>query len=207
MNMSVNPASLPPNAAIDTATLMSEAIDVVKTYLQTATVAPSDLPELIKSVYEAILSPVASAALALEPSDDAGFISSSKDSEDETEEYAFANISRTPAVPVEESVHNDGIICLIDGTKKLMIKRHIRAISGMEWKDYIAHYNLPSDYPSVAPGYSAEKSRYAKKVGLGSKIDKTPRKDRKEAKETLETPATPMARVRRVRRVKMADIA
>lgn len=73
-----------------------------------------------------------------------------------------------PAVPVSESVTPDYIICLEDGRPFKMMKRWLRATYGMTPEQYRAKWNLPADYPMVAPNYARSKSVYAKAQGLGT---------------------------------------
>lgn len=73
----------------------------------------------------------------------------------------------TPAVPIKKSVTKDYIICLEDGKKLKMLKRHLRATYGLSPEEYRARWGLPSDYPMVAPGYAARRSEFAKQIGLG----------------------------------------
>ena len=82
--------------------------------------------------------------------------------------YKFAHISRVPVVPVDQSVQDDHIVCLIDGEKRSMLHRHIRSRYGMSEKDYKAHFGLPDDYPLTAPGYAKEKRIFAIQQGLGT---------------------------------------
>ena len=72
-----------------------------------------------------------------------------------------------PAVPVEDSVHEDFIICLEDGKKLKMLKRHLRTNYKMTPADYRLKWGLPADYPMVAPSYTARRSAFAKTIGLG----------------------------------------
>lgn len=74
-----------------------------------------------------------------------------------------------PAVPVRRSVTPDYIVCLEDGKKLKMLKRHLRANYGMTPEEYRAKWNLPPDYPMVAPNYAKQRSEFAKKIGLGRK--------------------------------------
>jgi predicted transcriptional regulator len=74
----------------------------------------------------------------------------------------------TPAVPIAESVTPDYIICLEDGRPFKMMKRWLRATYGMTPEQYRAKWNLPADYPMVAPNYARSKSVYAKGQGLGT---------------------------------------
>jgi predicted transcriptional regulator len=73
-----------------------------------------------------------------------------------------------PAVPIDQSVTQDHLICLEDGRKFKMMKRWLRATYGMSPEEYKAKWNLPTEYPMVAPGYAREKSDYAKIQGLGT---------------------------------------
>jgi predicted transcriptional regulator len=74
-----------------------------------------------------------------------------------------------PAVPISESVTPDHIICLEDGRPFKMMKRWLRATYGMTPEQYRAKWDLPPDYPMVAPSYAQSKSVYAKSQGLGTK--------------------------------------
>ncbi len=73
----------------------------------------------------------------------------------------------TPAVPIKKSVTDDHIVCLEDGKKLKMLKRHLRSTYGMSPEEYRAKWGLPQDYPMVAPNYAAQRSEFAKKIGLG----------------------------------------
>lgn len=75
----------------------------------------------------------------------------------------------TPAVPVEESIGRDYIVCLEDGKKLKMLKRHLKAVYGMTPEDYRARWGLPADYPMVAPDYAQRRSNLAKQIGLGTR--------------------------------------
>jgi predicted transcriptional regulator len=72
-----------------------------------------------------------------------------------------------PAVPVRKSVTAEYIICLEDGKKLKMLKRHLRSTYNMSPDEYRARWGLPSDYPMVAPNYAAQRSEFAKAIGLG----------------------------------------
>ena len=71
------------------------------------------------------------------------------------------------AVPVKRSVTPEYIICLEDGKKLKMLKRYLRSHYNMTPEEYRAKWNLPADYPMVAPKYSEKRSEFAKKIGLG----------------------------------------
>ena len=74
-----------------------------------------------------------------------------------------------PSVSINKSVTADHIICLEDGKKFKSLRRHLRTDHGLTPEDYRAKWNLPRDYPMVAPNYAAFRSRLAKKIGLGRK--------------------------------------
>ena len=72
-----------------------------------------------------------------------------------------------PAVPIRKSITPDFIVCLEDGKKLKMLKRHLRTNYSMTPEEYRAKWGLNSDYPMVAPNYSAQRSSFAKRIGLG----------------------------------------
>ena len=74
-----------------------------------------------------------------------------------------------PAVPVRRSITPDYIVCLEDGKRLKMLKRHLRSAYNMTPDEYRAKWGLPSDYPMVAPNYAKQRSQFAKKIGLGRK--------------------------------------
>ena len=73
-----------------------------------------------------------------------------------------------PAVSVRASVKPDYIVCLEDGKKLKMLKRYLRSNYNMSPEEYRAKWGLPADYPMVAPNYAAQRSEFAKKIGLGT---------------------------------------
>ena len=74
-----------------------------------------------------------------------------------------------PAVSVRASVKNDHLVCLEDGKKMKMLKRHLMTDHGMTPEEYRERWNLPSDYPMVAPEYAEKRRTLAKEIGLGRK--------------------------------------
>jgi predicted transcriptional regulator len=72
-----------------------------------------------------------------------------------------------PAVPVKKSITDEWIVCLEDGKKFKSLKRHLKSAFGLSPEDYRRKWGLPSDYPMVAPAYSARRSGLAKQMGLG----------------------------------------
>jgi predicted transcriptional regulator len=76
---------------------------------------------------------------------------------------------RQPAVPVKKSVFADHIVCLEDGKKLKMLKRHLKTAYDLTPDQYRERWGLPADYPMVAPNYASHRSNLAKKIGLGTK--------------------------------------
>ena len=74
-----------------------------------------------------------------------------------------------PAVSVRRSIQNDYLICLEDGQKFKSLKRHLMTHYGLTPEQYREKWELPADYPMVAPSYAEERSRLAKEMGLGQK--------------------------------------
>jgi predicted transcriptional regulator len=70
-------------------------------------------------------------------------------------------------VPVRKSVTPDYLVCLEDGKKLKMLKRHLRSTYNMTPDEYRTKWSLPADYPMVAPNYAEQRSEFAKKIGLG----------------------------------------
>ena len=75
--------------------------------------------------------------------------------------------SRKPVVSVEESVKADYLVCLEDGKRVKMLKRHLKTAYGMSPEQYRARWDLPATYPMVAPNYAKVRSQLAKQIGLG----------------------------------------
>ena len=74
--------------------------------------------------------------------------------------------AKTPAVPIRKSITPDFLICLDDGKRFKSLRRHLAGL-GLTPEQYREKWNLPSDYPMVAPNYAAQRSALAKKIGLG----------------------------------------
>lgn len=77
-----------------------------------------------------------------------------------------------PAVDVHNSVTDDYIICLEDGEKLKMLKRHLQSVYGLTPEEYRRKWDLPPDYPMVAPNYAKKRSHLAKQIGLGTKSNR-----------------------------------
>ena len=117
--------------------------DIVAAHVSNNSVAVADLPSLIKNVYSA-LSTLATPAPVPEEKPE-------------------------PAVSIRSSIKPDYIVCLEDGKKLKMLKRHLMTHYSMTPEDYRAKWNLPADYPMVAPNYAEQRRSLAKKIGLGTK--------------------------------------
>jgi predicted transcriptional regulator len=77
------------------------------------------------------------------------------------------NLPLKPAISIKKSIQNDYLVCLEDGKRLKMLKRHLRTTYNLNPDEYRAKWNLPADYPMVAPAYAALRSEFAKKIGLG----------------------------------------
>ena len=89
-----------------------------------------------------------------------------------------------PAVPIKQSVKPEYIVCLDDGKKLKMLKRHLRTAYNMTPDDYRKRWGLSRDYPMVAPNYAKQRSELAKKIGLGRKPGTKVNAQRKTKKPT-----------------------
>ncbi|MFP6713294.1 MAG: MucR family transcriptional regulator [Rhodospirillales bacterium] len=118
------------------------ATDIVSAYVSKNVLASEEISDLINAVYT---------ALAGVQSDDVG---------------RLAN-DQKPAVSVRRSITPEHIICLEDGKKLKMLKRYLRTNFNMTPEEYRAKWNLPHDYPMVAPNYAKQRSDFAKTIGLG----------------------------------------
>ena len=116
---------------------------IVSAYVSKNSLQASDLPALIGSVYQSLKSL------------------------DQPQAAVEAAVDLKPAVPVKKSVTPEYIICLEDGKKLKMLKRHLSSSYGMTPDEYRAKWGLPADYPMVAPNYAKARSDLALKLGLG----------------------------------------
>ena len=130
--------------------------EIVGAYVGHHTVAASDLPDLIATVGKEL------AGLGQAPA--------------ELEEE-----KPTPAVPIKRSVTPDHIVCLEDGKKLKMLRRHLKTRYGMTPDEYRKRWGLKDDYPMVAPAYAEQRSALAKKIGLGRKAEPAKPAPRKRA--------------------------
>lgn len=124
-------------------TLLTLTADIVAAHVSNNSVAVNDLPNLIQNVHQAL----------------AGISSSSAANEAKPE----------PAVSVRSSIKPDYIVCLEDGKKLKMLKRHLMTHYNMTPDDYRRKWGLSADYPMVAPNYAEQRRMLAKSIGLGTK--------------------------------------
>ena len=129
------------NSSSDDSDMIAWTADIVASHVQNNTVAISDLPILIKTVHDS-LSGLGGENPAEKPQ---------------------------PAVSIRRSITPDFIICLEDGRKLKMLKRHLSTAYGMTPGEYREKWGLPADYPMVAPNYAKQRSSLAKKIGLGKR--------------------------------------
>jgi predicted transcriptional regulator len=123
-------------------TLIAYTADIVAAHVSNNSVSLADLPSLIQNVHGALTTLGGANA---EP-----------------------QAKQEPAVPVRASVKPDFIVCLEDGKKLKMLKRHLMTHYQMTPEQYRAKWGLPADYPMVAPNYAEQRRTLAKAIGLGT---------------------------------------
>ena len=123
--------------------LLALTTNIVAAHVTNNSVAVADLPRLIREVHDTLAS--VSGAGGREPE------------------------RPTPAVAIKKSVTPDFIICLDDGKKLKMLKRHLKTAYNMTPEQYRERWGLSADYPMVAPNYAKQRSRLAKQIGLGTR--------------------------------------
>jgi predicted transcriptional regulator len=128
-------------------TLVTLTADIVAAHVSNNSVAVSDLPLIIQNVHGAL----------------AGLGQPAQEPE----------VKQEPAVSIRSSVKPDYVVCLEDGKKLKMLKRHLMTHYQMTPEQYRQKWNLPADYPMVAPNYAEQRRSLAKKIGLGTKRRKS----------------------------------
>lgn len=123
--------------------ILKLASDIVAGYARGNPIPSGKLPELLKAIHKTLA--------------------------DLSRANGVGKPTQAPAVAADESVTDDYIICLEDGKKLKMLKRHLRSKFGLTPDQYRAKWNLPPSYPMVAPGYAIMRSKLAKEIGLGRK--------------------------------------
>jgi len=122
--------------------LLELTTEIVSAHVSNNTLPVNELPQLIQDVYRTLSSVGGVAVTSERPQ---------------------------PAVPVKKSVTPEYIVCLEDGKKLKMLKRHVKTAYDMTPDEYRERWGLPRDYPMVAPNYAKHRSSLAKKIGLGTK--------------------------------------
>ena len=128
-------------------TLLTLTADIVAAHVSNNSVAVNDLPNLIQNVHSA-LNTIAGQSSAPEPKPE-------------------------PKVPIRSSIKPDYIVCLEDGKRLKMLKRHLMTHYNMTPDQYRQKWGLAADYPMVAPNYAEQRRTLAKSIGLGTKRRKT----------------------------------
>ncbi|MBU3079152.1 MucR family transcriptional regulator [Sphingomonas quercus] len=123
--------------------LITLTADIVSAHVANNSITVEDVPGLIQNVHQALR------GLGTAP--------------------ATPEVKQEPAVSVRASVKPDFIVCLEDGKKLKMLKRHLMTHYQMTPEQYRQKWNLPADYPMVAPNYAEQRRSLAKKIGLGTK--------------------------------------
>ncbi|MPV99851.1 MucR family transcriptional regulator [Bombella apis] len=127
-------------------TIRTLTAQIVTAYVSSHDVAAETLPDLVRSVHGAL----AGAGVAVEAEPE----------------------KPVPAVPPRKSVFPDYIICLEDGKKLKLLRRHLKTAYNMTPQEYRERWGLPDSYPMVAPNYSQHRSKLSKQFGLGKKRQK-----------------------------------
>lgn len=122
--------------------LLKLVSEIVASYVSNNPVPVSELPAMIRSVHATLGGLTGTLAMN-------------------------AMTSQKPAVPIKKSITPEYLICLEDGKKLKMLKRYLRSRYGLSPDQYRAKWGLPADYPMVASNYAAQRSEFAKKIGLG----------------------------------------
>jgi predicted transcriptional regulator len=139
------------NQAFKSDDILRLATEIVAAYVSNNPLPVSEIPAMIKSVHSTL-----------------GGLGGTSPGEVQT--------AQKPTVPIKRSVTPDYIICLEDGKKLKMLKRYLRSNYNMTPEEYRAKWGLPADYPMVAPNYAAQRSEFAKKIGLGRTASSTGRR-------------------------------
>ncbi|MBL4805963.1 MAG: MucR family transcriptional regulator [Rhodobacteraceae bacterium] len=126
---------------IGTSQLLKMTSDIVAAHVGNNTTDPQDISSLLSTVHAKL-------------SDLSGI------------KPVFPGASK-PAVPIDESITPDHLVCLEDGRKMKMLKRHLNTVFGLSPDQYRTKWGLPSDYPMVAPNYALRRQELAKQIGLG----------------------------------------
>ena len=122
--------------------LLEFTTEIVAAHACNNTIAPSELPQMIQDVYKTLVVVGTTPLVPERP---------------------------RPAVAIKKSIFPDYIVCLEDGKKLKMLKRHLKTAYNLTPDEYRVRWGLPTDYPMVAPNYAKLRSEFAKSIGLGRK--------------------------------------
>ena len=154
--------------------VLDATVQVMQTLIEQGKVDAERLPEITEKIGGALAALQRRyGGLSVEAAEQAGAGAATTDAA-----LSENVVPQEPAVPIGESVQPDYIVCLEDGRKMKMLKRHLRNAYGMTPEQYRAKWNLPEDYPMVAPRYREMRRRMATRAGGGgftgtSKTDST----------------------------------
>lgn len=136
---------LPSMDALPRTNILELTTDIASSYLSNASLDVAEVPTLIRTIHETLCA-----------------LNNQSHSKS-------LNLSRLdPAVPIEDSVQPDYIVCLEDGKHLQVLKRHLKTAFGLTIEEYKKRWGLSADYPTVAPNYSIRRSSIAKDTGLGN---------------------------------------
>ena len=127
---------------LDISELLEFTAEIVAAHVGNNKLDQNELPSLIQDVYKTL---------------------------SELNDVTVAQARPTPAVAIKKSISPDYIVCLEDGKKLKMLKRHLKTVYNLTPEEYRDRWDLPGDYPMVAPNYTKHRSSLAKKIGLGTR--------------------------------------
>ena len=127
---------------LDISELLEFTAEIVAAHVGNNKLDQNELPSLIQDVYKTL---------------------------SELNDVTVAQARPTPAVAIKKSISPDYIVCLEDGKKLKMLKRHLKTVYNFTPEEYRNRWDLPGDYPMVAPNYTKHRSSLAKKIGLGTR--------------------------------------
>lgn len=134
----------------DQTEILHMTTDIVSSYVSNHQLPSENIPEVISIVFQGLKAVLSGAHVTSE--------------------------GKQPAVSISKSITPDYIICLEDGKQLKMMKRHLRSTYNMTPEEYRRRWNLPPNYPMVAPNYAKVRSKYAREIGLGKSGGGRPKK-------------------------------
>ena len=135
------------NQINDRLDIMRRVSSIIEAYVSNHTIEPSELPNLMQHVRRSL-------------------------NGERPQNTRLLSSPSEPAIPIEKSITPDYIVCLEDGKQMKMLKRHLKTAYGMTPDQYRERWDLPVNYPMVAPNYSKKRQSIAKSIGLGHKRKK-----------------------------------